>query len=73
MTTTDTTLEIPLDSAGYVARARCGLGHSGNQRLVPADRRGRHFQCCGCGRFYSACEVAAPANKENGSGGVITR
>ena len=64
---------IALDAAGYVAGARCGLGHSGNQRLVPADRRAEHYQCCGCGRFYSAGEVAAPADQENGSGGVITR
>jgi hypothetical protein len=69
---TDTT-RIHLDKAGYVAGARCGLGHSGNQRLVPADRSHQYFECCGCGHFFTRDAVAAPTDGENGSGGVIRR
>jgi hypothetical protein len=70
---TNTVNTVNIDKAGYVAGVRCGLGHSGNQRLIPADRRNQSFQCCGCGRFYGRDEVTTPTDGENGSGGVIRR
>jgi len=45
---------------------RCGLGHSGNQKLTVA---GRWAECNGCGRPYSLAQVVAAQGKRGANGG----
>lgn len=51
-----------------VRNIRCGLNHSGNDRLAKADRG--YWQCTGCGRFYSTgqAETALGRAGQKGSG-----
>lgn len=47
---------------------RCGLNHSGNDRLAKAT--GDHYQCIGCGTFYhfTSVEAARGRSAKKGSG-----
>ncbi len=63
---------IVTDANGYVAGVRCGLNHSGNDRL--AGPTNGHYQCCGCGSFSTAGDVLntqrGQIGGEKGNGGI---
>jgi len=64
-----------LDANGYVAGVRCGLNHSGNDRLAgPTDG---YYECCGCGSFFGADTVLdtqhGPIGGEKGAGGIYRK
>ena len=49
--------------------ARCGMNHGGNHTLHPTAKGA--WECAGCGKAYTAEEVAKPTLGPLGSGGVI--
>jgi hypothetical protein len=61
---------------GYAQRVRCAVGHSGETRLVRAQRWSRWWQCQGCSSWYQSEYVSVaqrgPVRGEHGQGGLRT-